>query len=145
MAPRETVLLGQVFFSEFPLLEVCIFTGVYATVYQTELFAISELCDSDILKDALDMDIYISTDSQSAIEAISSRIVDSFTVKECKMRLNRIGCANNLKILWVPSHVGITGNEKADILASAGSGGSFIGPEPHFGIPIKNHQEKCHK
>jgi ribonuclease HI len=125
---------GAGFFCEFPLLEASIFTGTYATVYQTELFAISELCTTEALRNASGKDIYICTDSQSAIEAISSPIVDSWAVRECKVALNAIGSGNKVTILWVPGHEGIPGNEKADLLAGNGTGKSFIGPEPRFGI-----------
>lgn len=95
------------YFCEFPLLEVSIFTGSHATVYQTELYAISVLCESEVMKGALGKDI--CTDSQSAIEAISSPVVDSHTVRNCKTLLNEVGRSNKVTILWVSGHKGIFG------------------------------------
>lgn len=119
---------GAGFFCEFPLLEASTFTGTYATVLQVELFAISELCTTETLANASGKDIYICTDSQTAIVAIRSLIVDSRAVRECKIALNAIGDENKVTIIWVPGHEDILGNERADLLAGNGTGGRFIGP-----------------
>lgn len=76
-------LSGAGFFCELPRLEVSLSTGMLATVHQTELFAISELCCSGIMEAISNENIYICADSQSAIEALSSPIVDSNMVYEC--------------------------------------------------------------
>lgn len=131
---KRNGLTGAGFFCEFPLLEASIFTGRFASVYQTELFAISELCRTEVMKQATDKYIFICTDSRSAVEAISSPVISSKTVRECKTILNEIGSSNKVTVLWVPAHRGIIGNEKADSLAGFGTSKSFIGPEPRFGI-----------
>lgn len=122
--------------SESLQLEISLSTGTYATVHQSELFAISELCDNDLLKSGTDKDIFICSDSQSAIEAIRSPLVSSKMVLECKTRLNELGKDNKVTVLWVPGHEGIPGNEKADDLARSGADKQFIGPEPKFGISM---------
>lgn len=126
-------LAGAGFYCECPHLEASIFTGSTATVYQAELFAMSELCESKSFSDATNKCIYICTDSQSAIETICSPIVDSLTVRNCKAILNKIGSSNKVIFLWVRGHKGITGNEIADVLAHSGTNNSFIGPEPRLG------------
>lgn len=78
--------------------------------------------------------IYMSTNSQSAIEAINSPVVDSLIVSNCKRILNEIGSSNKVTILWVHSHKGISGTEKANSLAWFGT----------FRC-IENRQEKCGK
>ena len=40
---------------------------------------------------------------------------------ECKSRLNSLGTTNQVKVIWVPGHTGVEGNEKADELARAGA------------------------
>lgn len=120
---KRNGLTGAGYYCESPHLEASIFTGIYATVYQTEVFAISELSESEVLKNAAGKTIFICTDSQSAIETISSvSSVDSKIVRHCKTVLKEIGELNKVTILWVPSHVGIPGNEKADVLADAATG-----------------------
>lgn len=40
-----------------------------------------------------------------------------------------------MRILWVPGHSGVEGNEHADRLARQGSQKAFLGPEPVLGMP----------
>ena len=42
----------------------------------------------------------------------------------------------HLTIHWIPSHIGISGNEKADQLAKQGAISNALGPEPF--VPISN-------
>ena len=41
----------------------------------------------------------------------------------------------DVTIAWTPGHTGIQGNEKAGILAKAGSALNCLGPEPFISIP----------
>lgn len=84
----------------------------------------------------MDKRIYICSDSQSAIKAVSSTLVKSKMVYECKRSLNELGSRNKLSLIWVPGHESISGNEKADELARLGAENRFIGSEPKFGISM---------
>ena len=63
------------------------------------------------------------------------KIVKSHTVLSCIKNLNILGKDNDVTIAWTPGHTGIQGNEKADVLAKAGSALNCLGPEPFIPIP----------
>ena len=79
--------------------------------------------------------IVILVDSRAAILAIQSNIVKSNTVLTCIKNLNILVKDNDVTIAWTPGHIGIQGNEKADILAKSGSALNCLGPEPFISIP----------
>lgn len=124
---KRNGLSGAGYYCESPLMEVSISTGEYATVFQTELHAISELCISEPMKLSVGRVIYICTDSQSVMDAVSSPLVKSRTVYNCKSRLNELSVANKVTLLWAPAHPGIPGNVRADELARNGIEKRFIG------------------
>jgi hypothetical protein len=66
-------------------------------------------------------DILIVSDSQAALQAIQSFRITSLQVYYCIEKLNELGRENNLRLVWVPGHEGIDGNEEADQLARKGS------------------------
>lgn len=131
---------GAGVFCEYLRFSDSIPTGEIATVHQTEIFAISVMCTKLEERPCVGEKITICTDSQSAIEALSSPVVQSKLVYSCKLKLNSIGERNEVTLLWVPGHVGIEGNEKADELARKGAEKRFIGPEPYFGIPMSTRK-----
>ena len=53
---------------------------------------------------------------------------------ECLQNLTTLGNLNKVTLAWVPGHVGIAGNEKADQLAKRGAQTPLTGPEPGVGI-----------
>ncbi|KAJ8909698.1 hypothetical protein NQ315_002738 [Exocentrus adspersus] len=95
--------------------------------------------------------IQICTDSQAALHALKSPRITSQVVLECTNSLAELGQRNKVRLVWVPGHCGVTGNEEADALARKGSSDTFTGPEPAVGLPYSYPQgsidnwtrEKC--
>jgi hypothetical protein len=58
-------------------------------------------------------------------------------VFQCWSALQNLSQSNVVELVWVPGHLGIEGNEKADELARTGSGTPLCGPEPCLPIPAK--------
>lgn len=61
-------------------------------------------------------DTIILTDSLSAVKAIQSFQQSNYTIQKIQNTLKE---KTNIKIVWIPSHIGITGNENADRLANS--------------------------
>ena len=94
----------------------------YNSVFQAELFAILIAATDPRVCLARRKRILICSDSQSALRAISAYEYDSVLVGECRMALERLSVRNNVRLIWVPGHSGVAGNEAADELAKAGTG-----------------------
>jgi len=52
--------------------------------------------------------------------------------------LEELSMFNSVRLLWIPGHSDIPGNETADQLAKQAASQDFVGPEPALGIPIRN-------
>jgi len=50
--------------------------------------------------------------------AISAKVVHSKLVLECKTTLEKLAQNNDIRLVWVPGHAAIPGNEEADQLAN---------------------------
>jgi len=107
--------------------------GEHATVFQSEVVAICEGAQEMIRAGIRDKRVLICTDSESSIESLSSVKFSSGLVLQCFSMLETLSSNNNVKLVWVPGHSGILGNEKADELARSGSSAKFIGAEPAVG------------
>ncbi len=69
--------------------------------------------------------ILICSDSQSALKAISGYKIQSSVILNCREKLQSLAENNSVKLVWVPGHSNIQGNEMADSLAKAGAEKSF--------------------
>ena len=61
----------------------------------------------------------IYTDSLSAVESLRCKTFKTKNVKRFYNLLKKIPPQTQMVIAWIPSHVGLSGNEKADRLAKA--------------------------
>ncbi|KAJ8924069.1 hypothetical protein NQ315_006848 [Exocentrus adspersus] len=104
--------------------------GSYATVFQAEVFAILIVAQREDVKNCTEERIFICSDSQAALRAISSPRTRSMLVQECGDALESLARQKEMELVWVPGHMGIPGNERADQLARLGSGE----PPPILGI-----------
>ncbi|KAJ8923468.1 hypothetical protein NQ315_010046 [Exocentrus adspersus] len=108
--------------------------GSYSTVFQAEVFAILMVAQREDAKNCTEERIFICSDSQAALRAISSARTRSKLVQECGDVLESLDRQKEVGLVWVPGHMGIPGNERADQLARLGSGESPQGPKPILGI-----------
>ena len=61
--------------------------------------------------------------------------MQSRTVQQCIVNLNKLGEHNRITVAWTPGHTGVQGNEEADRLAKLGSKLDIQGPEPILPVP----------
>src|SRR5262249_42583850 len=81
--------------------------------------------------------VTICSDSQEAIRCLESPLVKSKLVMEARERLNILGQSNDVRITWVPGHVGGEGNELADYLARKATHTPFIGHKYALGCQLE--------
>jgi ribonuclease HI/uncharacterized protein YjgD (DUF1641 family) len=79
----------------------------YCTVYTTEVFALSQA-----IKHAGTNKTLICSDSLSAIKALKNTQNNNPLIKQLQDKLSDNN--TDITIMWIPSHIGITGNEQAD-------------------------------
>jgi ribonuclease HI len=109
--------------------------GKFATVFQTEIYAILQCACEYIRRAYKRKRILIFSDSQVALKALSSPKVISRLVAECLNALSELAHLTEVILVWVLGHRGILGNEEADKLARQASAMPLLGPEPALGIP----------
>ena len=109
--------------------------GRYGTVFQAEVVAIKCALECVIAHTTQRGPLNIHSDSQAAIRALSAPRITSKIVFECRKLLEQVACDHETTLVWVPGHMGIELNEKADWLAQVAARTRLQGPEPMIGIP----------
>jgi ribonuclease HI len=125
---------GYGVFCENPQVEFSAPLGKWATVFQAEVLAIATCSDKLLEEGIQNKSIAICSDSQAAIQALTSVTTKSSLVGECWASLDGLARKNEVELIWVPGHTGVPGNEEADQLAKQGSETPFMAPEPAIGI-----------
>jgi ribonuclease HI len=113
----------------------CFPLGKYATVFQTEIYAILQCAYENMRRAYRNKQILIFSDSQAALKALSGPKGTSRLIAECLDALTVLADLTEVTLIWVPGHQGIRGNEKAHMLARQASATSILSPEPALGIP----------
>uniref|UniRef100_A0A1I8ILP5 ANK_REP_REGION domain-containing protein n=1 Tax=Macrostomum lignano TaxID=282301 RepID=A0A1I8ILP5_9PLAT len=110
-------------------------TGLNSSVFQSEVLAISS-CAAELRRRQLSGRKFIfHSDSQAALRALCRSTASSRSVLDCNTQLNGLALGNQVELRWIPGHAGFLGNERADLLAKAGSAGALLGPGPGAPIP----------
>ncbi len=112
------------------------------TVFQAEVIAIQmslktfkEEIDAGNIPPSASATFF--TDSQSALQALSSTYTSSRKVQECLDTIRLIQATNKLNFVWIKAHNGNKGNEIADALAKMGAMENRLikGPGPFHSVP----------
>ena len=128
--------VGSGVYSRHPTTEISMSLGKIPTVFQAEVTAI-EICVRECLDKKYEhKNILILSDSQAGIKALESNRINSKLVWSCLQSLITLSQSNKVTLMWVPGHMGIKGNEKADEMARKGSAIDFIGPGPACMVPM---------
>jgi len=69
----------------------------------------------------------------AAIKAVSTYKATTGLVADA---LKALATFSSVRLIWVPGHCGIAGNEKVDMLAKKASSSCFTEPEPSVGISV---------
>ncbi|GBO02666.1 hypothetical protein AVEN_63276-1 [Araneus ventricosus] len=90
------------------------------SVFRSELLAIREALNFALHFE--NSDIYILTDSKSSIQYLKNwPEIREKTVQEVISKIATLSQKSRVCFQWIPSHVGLFGNEEADVLAKEGS------------------------
>ena len=99
----------------------------FCTVFQAEVTVISGACSKLKELDIANKNIYILSDSSSAINTLNKCVINSVTLVECLSKISELASNNSISLSWAPGHCNDPGNEMADALARRGiEGNTFI-------------------
>ena len=99
----------------------------FCTVFQAEVTAISAACSKLKELDIANKNIYMLSDSSSAINTLNKCFMNSITLVECLSKISELASNNLISLSWVPGYCNVPGNVLADALARRGiEGNTFI-------------------
>ena len=130
--------VGPIFHTEYPNnspKQTFFHLGIYSTVFQAEVLAISEVAKVLLLEKMHNQRIVVLVDSQAAIKSPIKCTVTSITEFNCIRNLKKSRKQNHVSIAWVPGHAGEHGNKVADYVVKSGSKSKTHGPEPFITVP----------
>lgn len=131
---KTSVGTGAGIYGARPREKLWLSLGKIATVFQAEVTAIRECVRRNVDRKYKKKTIYIASDSRAALLALRGTHFRSKLVWECHNALKNLSTDNTVKLVWVPGHQGIQGNEEADKLAKHGAESPLTGPEPACGV-----------
>ena len=73
----------------------------------------------DHIEQSRNTDFIIFSDSLSVLQSLHSRHIENPLLLDVLLKHNDLADLNYIVFCWLPSHVGIKGNEKADIAAKS--------------------------
>ncbi|XP_029053881.2 uncharacterized protein LOC114881305 [Osmia bicornis bicornis] len=106
---------------ESPRVEMTHKLGHHVTVFQAEVFAIWACAKYNLERAHSGKHIYTCSDSLAALRALHKVEVGSKLVRDCALTLRQLSLNNRVKLLCVPGHAGIPGNEGANEMARLGA------------------------
>jgi ribonuclease HI len=95
--------------------------GQYTTVFKAEVHAIKVCVVENLNRNYTDRKIYILSDSQAVIKALSNHWITSKLVWDCHRSHIQLAEHNRVQLIWVPGHEDTDGNEMTVQLAKLGS------------------------
>jgi len=104
------------------VINLCTRNPNWSSNYRAELTAIENSLQSAIGNECSSQNLFIISDSQSAIQSVKQ----CFNSRDNQLHriaqlIQRISNSTQIHLHWIPSHVGIHGNEVADTLARQGT------------------------
>jgi ribonuclease HI len=111
--------VGAGIYCNNPPIELNFSISEHATVFQAELLAIERCAKICLTEASAFKNIIIATDSQAALRSLGACKVSSKTTLGCIQALNKLSPFYGVKLVWIPGHSGIAGNEMADQLAKS--------------------------
>jgi len=87
-----------------------------------------------------DIDIFIFSDSQAALNPLNSYTTKSKTVSECRKSLNEMATHLRIHLIWAPGHRNIEGNCLADELARQGTTADILRDKDTVGMRMAPSQ-----
>ena len=96
-------------------------TGAHSTNFRAEACALLEAASVLNTTEPLASNTVILTDCRSLLQSLQSSRDTSQILQDTRRELYSLGSRTNLVLQWIPSHCGVSGNEKADKLSKEGS------------------------